>query len=35
MSGMVNIAPEGLDEDTLKHWLTQAATFARTLPAKQ
>jgi TfoX/Sxy family transcriptional regulator of competence genes len=34
MASMVYIAPEGLDEDTLKHWLTQAATFARTLPPK-
>jgi hypothetical protein len=34
MAGMVYVALEGLDEDTLNRWLTQAATFARTLPPK-
>ena len=35
MSGMVYIAPGGLDDDALNRWLTQAAAFAHALPPKR
>jgi TfoX/Sxy family transcriptional regulator of competence genes len=35
MAGMVYVAPQGLNDDALNRWLTQAATFARTLPPKR
>ena len=35
MTGMVYVAPEGLDGGALDHWLDQAAAFVRTLPPKR
>jgi TfoX/Sxy family transcriptional regulator of competence genes len=35
MRGMVFVAPEGLDEPSLGHWVKLGATFAEALPAKR
>jgi TfoX/Sxy family transcriptional regulator of competence genes len=35
MTGMVFVAPGGLGEETLRHWVGEAASYVRTLPPKK
>jgi hypothetical protein len=34
MKGMVFVEPDGFNGPTLGHWVTEAAAFAGSLPAK-
>jgi TfoX/Sxy family transcriptional regulator of competence genes len=35
MTGMVFVAPEGLRDEGLRHWVGEAASYVRTLPPKK